>query len=216
VEFASATGSTPNPYRFVGASGYITDPSGLQQLGARFYWPELGRFLQQDPIGDGMNWYAYAYNNPLIFIDPLGLCWTALDSVQLAFDAGGLIPVIGEPLDLVNAGISAARGNWDDAALSAVAVIPVVGLAGTAGKGAKRAGDVAGLVRRLSKGKVGLDLGGAAHGLSKRILVGSGLPGEAAEALAKNQKAIPHLNIGKYHVVVNRRNWYRPWKWFVG
>ncbi|MBN1459093.1 MAG: hypothetical protein JXA57_06125 [Armatimonadetes bacterium] len=34
------------------------DPSGLQQLGARFYWPELGRFVQQDPIGDGMNWYA--------------------------------------------------------------------------------------------------------------------------------------------------------------
>ena len=36
-EFAAATGSTPNPYRFVGAAGYITDPSGMQQLGARFY-----------------------------------------------------------------------------------------------------------------------------------------------------------------------------------
>ena len=42
-----------------GAWGYITDPSGLQQLGARFYWPEIGRFIQQDPIGDGVNWYAY-------------------------------------------------------------------------------------------------------------------------------------------------------------
>jgi RHS repeat-associated protein len=73
AEFAAATGSTPNPYRYVGASGYITDPSGLQQLGARFYWPELGRFLQQDPIGDGMNWYAYAGNNPVVWIDPEGL-----------------------------------------------------------------------------------------------------------------------------------------------
>ena len=34
VEFASSTGSTPNPYRFGGAWGYMTDPSGLQQLGA--------------------------------------------------------------------------------------------------------------------------------------------------------------------------------------
>jgi RHS repeat-associated protein len=42
--------------RYRAAWGYITDPSGLQQLGARFYFPELGRFVQQDPIGDGMNW----------------------------------------------------------------------------------------------------------------------------------------------------------------
>jgi uncharacterized protein RhaS with RHS repeats len=48
-------------------------PSGLLQLGARFYWPELGRFLQQDPIGDGMNWYAYAGGNPVRYVDPYGL-----------------------------------------------------------------------------------------------------------------------------------------------
>jgi RHS repeat-associated protein len=39
--------------------------SHVQQLGARFYWPELGRFITQDPIGDGMNWYGYWYANPL-------------------------------------------------------------------------------------------------------------------------------------------------------
>jgi len=27
----------PNPYRFGGVWGYMTDPSGLVQLGARFY-----------------------------------------------------------------------------------------------------------------------------------------------------------------------------------
>jgi RHS repeat-associated protein len=72
VEFASATGSTPNPYRYGGAWGYITDGSGLLQLGARFYWPELGRFVQQDPIGDGMNWYVYANGNPVVWVDPEG------------------------------------------------------------------------------------------------------------------------------------------------
>ncbi len=46
---------------------------GLMKLGARFYWPELGRFIQQDPIGDGMNWYGYVGGNPVVYVDPTGL-----------------------------------------------------------------------------------------------------------------------------------------------
>jgi len=42
-------------------------------LGHRFYWPELGRFIQQDPVADGVNWYAYVGNNPVVWIDPDGL-----------------------------------------------------------------------------------------------------------------------------------------------
>ena len=38
-----------------------------------YYDPYTGRFLQRDPIGDGVNWYAYTYNNPLRFVDPTGL-----------------------------------------------------------------------------------------------------------------------------------------------
>ncbi len=69
------TNQTPNPYRFGGASGYTTDTpgSGLLQLGHRFYWPEVGRFIQQDPAGEGINWYTYAENNPITGIDPEGL-----------------------------------------------------------------------------------------------------------------------------------------------
>ena len=59
--------------------------SGLLHYRNRVYSPELGRFLQQDPAGyaDGMNLYAYAGNNPLLFSDPYGLYrWDhgALDS----------------------------------------------------------------------------------------------------------------------------------------
>ena len=63
-----------NPYRFGGAWGYITDTpgSGLLQSGARFYWPELGRFITQDPAGDGMNWYGYCYADPLRYVDLCG------------------------------------------------------------------------------------------------------------------------------------------------
>jgi len=71
----TTTGSTPNPYRFGGAWGYITDPSGFLQLGARYYWPEVGRFVSQDPMQDDANWYVYAKDNPVGGIDPEGL-WT--------------------------------------------------------------------------------------------------------------------------------------------
>jgi RHS repeat-associated protein len=73
VEEGGISSTYANSMRYGAAWGYLTDPSGLQQLGARFYWPELGRFLRQDPIGDGMNWYAYAGNNPVVYVDPHGL-----------------------------------------------------------------------------------------------------------------------------------------------
>jgi len=69
----ASTGSTQNPYKYGAAWGYITDPSGLLQLGHRFYWPELGRFVSQDPIGDGMNWYGYVDANPVTSVDGTGL-----------------------------------------------------------------------------------------------------------------------------------------------
>ena len=67
-------GSTGNPYRFTGRRW--DDEADLYYYRARVYSPQLGRFLQPDPIGytDGMNMYAYVGNNPLRFIDPFGLC----------------------------------------------------------------------------------------------------------------------------------------------
>jgi uncharacterized protein RhaS with RHS repeats len=42
-------------------------------MGHRYYDTRIGRFLSQDPIGDGDNWYAYADNSPTNEIDPSGL-----------------------------------------------------------------------------------------------------------------------------------------------
>jgi len=48
---------------------------GLDNHGFRFYDPEIGRYLTRDPIGygDGPNVYLSVKNNPINFIDPLGL-----------------------------------------------------------------------------------------------------------------------------------------------
>ena len=76
-------------YRFGGAWGYVTDPSGLLQLGARFYSPQIGRFLQQDPIRSGINWYAYVGNNPVVYIDPEG--FGIMDPLRGPLDALGAL-----------------------------------------------------------------------------------------------------------------------------
>lgn len=49
--------------------------SGLYYMRARYYSPEIGRFLSEDPIGiaGGLNLYVYAGNNPVNMLDPFGL-----------------------------------------------------------------------------------------------------------------------------------------------
>jgi RHS repeat-associated protein len=46
----------------------------------RDYQPETARFTTVDPIRDGNNWFAYVNNDPVNYVDPLGLqCISAND-----------------------------------------------------------------------------------------------------------------------------------------
>ena len=49
--------------------------TGLYHMGARYYDPDAGRFLSEDPLGiaGGLNLYRYASNNPVLHRDPTGL-----------------------------------------------------------------------------------------------------------------------------------------------
>ena len=51
--------------------------TGLYYYRAREYSPELGRFLQRDPIGqmDQVNLYTYVGNSPMVGVDPSGEVW---------------------------------------------------------------------------------------------------------------------------------------------
>ena len=60
-----------NPIMFQGQR--YDEESGLYYMKNRYYDPEIGRFITRDPAQDGLNLYAFVNNNPINFVDPLGL-----------------------------------------------------------------------------------------------------------------------------------------------
>jgi len=69
----SSTGSLANPFQYTARE---SDPeTGLYYYRARYYDPSIGRFISEDPIryaGGSLNFYAYAGNDPVDYIDAFG------------------------------------------------------------------------------------------------------------------------------------------------
>jgi len=63
------------PFQYVGQYGVMAEPNGFYYMRARYYDPEVGRFVSEDPIGfdGGLNLYAYVGGNPISAVDPTGL-----------------------------------------------------------------------------------------------------------------------------------------------
>jgi RHS repeat-associated protein len=72
---SNSTGTTANPFTFVGQLGVSQDGSGLLDMRNRSYDATLGQFLSNDPLGAAgdMNLRRYAANNPISLVDPVGL-----------------------------------------------------------------------------------------------------------------------------------------------
>ena len=69
----ASTGTLNNPFRFTGREFDLE--TGIYQYRMRYYDPNVGRFISEDPIDfrGGSNFYAYARNNPVRWTDPFGL-----------------------------------------------------------------------------------------------------------------------------------------------
>jgi len=111
------TDSSKTPFLFNGMYGVMTDSNGLYYMRARFYSPEIKRFVNQDillgGIGEGqtLNRYAFVTGQPVSLVDPFGLfgmddtASMALDFIPVVSSCKGVIefiigidPLTGEPI----------------------------------------------------------------------------------------------------------------------
>lgn len=74
TEYGVPQGGAPAKYSWLGSSQRPVElESGVVAMGARTYVPQLGRFLQQDPVAGGSaNAYAYVFGDPVGESDPSG------------------------------------------------------------------------------------------------------------------------------------------------
>jgi RHS repeat-associated protein len=84
---SKAAGKMENRMKFNDATERTTDLDiNIDETDFRSYDPQIGRFLQIDPLGgvtESYSPYAYVLNNPLLYNDPLGL-----DTVRVGFKDG--------------------------------------------------------------------------------------------------------------------------------
>ena len=86
----SRVGSSDIIFCYNGRDGVATDTNGLFYMRARYYSPDMRRFINADIIAGEiseavtLNRYAYANGNPVSFVDPFGL--SSRDSDFSAYD----------------------------------------------------------------------------------------------------------------------------------
>jgi RHS repeat-associated protein len=74
TEYGVPTTGTPAKYSWLGADQRPTElPTGIVAMGARSYVPQLGRYLQTDPVeGGSADAYAYTHGDPVDETDLTG------------------------------------------------------------------------------------------------------------------------------------------------
>ena len=96
-------GQSSNLFLFTGYQ--LDQATGLYYAKARYYDPELGRFLTEDPEPGGtfepqsFHPYLYAYGNPTVYLDPDGRCVGSLQQTELchAIASGLAFVIAGNP-----------------------------------------------------------------------------------------------------------------------
>ncbi len=123
-KLTNRTGSTKTIFMYNGCYGVVTDSNGLLYMRARYYSPELKRFINADIIkgditnNEVLNKYAYVNGNPVSNIDPFGLfSWKTFGKKALDVGfaglriAGGALQ-IGAGLAMSTTGIGAVAGAF--------------------------------------------------------------------------------------------------------
>ena len=101
-----------NPFQYTGREN---DGTGLYYYRARYYSPELQRFISEDPIGlagGDVNFFAYVGNDPVNWVDQLGLTrgdwWDPRTWIDKLFNDGH-----DNNVDLYEQKIVARAATWE-------------------------------------------------------------------------------------------------------
>jgi RHS repeat-associated protein len=129
TEYGVPRTTVTSKHSWLGTAGVSTElPTGVINMGARTYIPELGRFEQTDPQpGGSTNAYAYTFDDPVNQSDPSGE-WTYNYDAQETGEAApgaprsGLEPgaIIPPPADLQAEAELAAHPPWTAATVYTV------------------------------------------------------------------------------------------------
>ncbi|MEW6429383.1 MAG: RHS repeat-associated core domain-containing protein [Thermodesulfobacteriota bacterium] len=128
---AGESETVAQPFKYAGKFGVMSEPNDYYYMRARYYDPQVGRFISEDPLGfDGgdVNLYAYVLNNPVLMVDPdgeLGIVGAALGAgiefgVQMAMNGGDINSI-----------------DWVDVAMMGAAGAVTPSFLGSAGKAYK-------------------------------------------------------------------------------
>ena len=154
-------------FLYNGSYGVATDRNGLYYMRARYYNPDIKRFINQDiKVGDigssqSLNRYAYCEGNPVSLVDPFGLSPEGTQDKgkeskyqwlhNVLFVAGFFF----DGADLINGALYAMEGDYVNAAISVACGIPAVGtvIAGVAKgtKAVKAAAKIADVCKAVGK-----------------------------------------------------------------
>ena len=123
--------NTPFPW-MGGKNDYIVkgDPALLKSSTCQCIWGGTISIIDEGQHGEGTQWVSKSQQDEFEKdqVSTEGLTEEdVLDGIQMALDVAGMVPVLGAAPDLLNAAISACRGNWLDAGMSLVAAVPGIG-----------------------------------------------------------------------------------------
>jgi len=117
-ELANHTGGTATPFLYNGKDSVMTDANGLYYMRARYYQPEIKRFINQDVllgnIADSktLNRYAYVKGQPVNLVDPWGLKGQSVTSSVYSAGSGITSNIYNREFGNVSTEVTTTKQDW--------------------------------------------------------------------------------------------------------